>query len=89
MHQVKGYLELSALNSEIAAAYLKDAEDELSAVVEKLENSLGLVKKLRRQSADTECNSSESWISPSDSSLVSRSLSSRLKGHGIPQQEMD
>jgi len=50
MHEVHGYLELSALNSEIAAAYLKDAEEELSAVVEKLEKSLGLVRELRYQS---------------------------------------
>ena len=60
MHEVDGYLELSALNSEIAAAYLKDAEDELSAVVEKLEKSLGLVKELRYQSSIDESNSGES-----------------------------
>ena len=60
MHEVHGYLELSALNSEIATAYLKDAEDELSAVVEKLEKSLRLVKELRHQSTMTECSFNES-----------------------------
>lgn len=54
MDETTGYLELSALNSEIAAAYLKDAEDELATVVEKLEDSLRLVAKLRHHAAIAE-----------------------------------
>jgi hypothetical protein len=54
MHEVAGYLELSALNSEIAAAYLKDAEDELSTVVDKLEDCLRLITQLRHQSTIAE-----------------------------------
>ena len=49
MHEVTGYLELASLNSEIAAAYLKDAEDGFSTVVDKLEDCLGLITKLRNQ----------------------------------------
>ena len=47
MREISGYLELSALNSEIAESYLKDAETELSDAVEKLEHCLKLMKQLR------------------------------------------
>ena len=47
MREVSGYLELSALNSEVAESYLKDAETELSIAVEKLEHCLKLMKQLR------------------------------------------
>ena len=48
MREIQGYLDLAALNSEIAQAYLKDAEDELSIAVEKLEACLESVTKLRQ-----------------------------------------
>ncbi|MFC1914260.1 hypothetical protein ACFLXF_03205 [Chloroflexota bacterium] len=60
MNEVAGHLELSALNSEIAEAYLKDAEDELSTVVDKLEDCLRLITKLRHQSVITEYSFNES-----------------------------
>ena len=48
MHEIQGYLDLAALNSEIAQAYLKDAEDELRTVVEKLEACLESITQLRQ-----------------------------------------
>ena len=60
MREVDGYLELSALNSEIAAAYLKDAEDDLSTAVDKLEDCLRLITKLRHQSTIVEHSFNES-----------------------------
>ena len=60
MNEITGYLELAALNSEIAVAYLKDAEDEFSTVVEKLEDCLRLITKLRNQPVITEHSLKES-----------------------------
>ena len=48
MHEVNGYLELAALNSELAEAYLNDAENELSTVLEKLEGCQELITELRQ-----------------------------------------
>ena len=56
MHDVTGLLELSSLNSEIAAAYLKSTEDEISTVVEKLGDCLRLIRELRNQSTIVEHN---------------------------------
>ena len=41
MEKVVGYLELAKLNWELAAAYLKDAEDQLGVARSKLEDALG------------------------------------------------
>jgi hypothetical protein len=56
MSEIDGYLDLAMLNSEIAEAYLKDAEDELHTTVEKLESCLGLMMSLNRYGA-VSCNS--------------------------------
>jgi len=48
MREVAGRLELAALNSELATAYLKDAEDELSTVVQRLEKCLALIEELQQ-----------------------------------------
>ena len=48
MCEVTEYLKLAASNSEIAEAHLKVAEDELHTVVEKLEDCLELMTKLRQ-----------------------------------------
>ena len=48
MDEVVCYLEMSALNSELAEAYLKDADDELSTLIERLEDCLELVTELRQ-----------------------------------------
>ena len=59
MNRIAGYLELSALNSEMASAYLKDAEDECSTAAENLEDSLRLITKLRYYSTTAEYNFNE------------------------------
>jgi hypothetical protein len=64
MNGISEYLELSALNSEMASAYLKDAEDECSTAVENLEDSLRLIIKLRHYSTTAEYNSHESLNFP-------------------------
>jgi len=48
MHEVTGYLELAALNSELAEANLKDTEEELHTVVKELDNCLELIIRLRQ-----------------------------------------
>ena len=40
MEKVEGYLELAKLNSELAEAYLQDAEDQLATAISKLEAAL-------------------------------------------------
>ena len=45
MRKVIGYLELAQLNWEIAEAYLKEAEEELSTAVKALETCLELMAK--------------------------------------------
>lgn len=49
MKKVTGYLELSALNSGLAYAYLKDAEDEFAAIADNLEECLESVRALKRR----------------------------------------
>ena len=48
MHRVTGNLELAALNSDLAVAYLDDAAEECSAIVDRLEDCLASVRELRR-----------------------------------------
>ncbi|MFC1918152.1 hypothetical protein ACFLXH_05835 [Chloroflexota bacterium] len=48
MDEVMGYSELASLNSELAEAYLKDAENDLFLTIEKLESRLKLMKELRK-----------------------------------------
>jgi hypothetical protein len=48
MHKVDEYLRLAASNSKIAENRLKDAEDELHTLTEKLETCLELIKRLPR-----------------------------------------
>ena len=60
MQQIRGYLELSSLNAETASAYLQDAENELAIVIERLEQSLGILNKLRHECTTGECNLDES-----------------------------
>ncbi|MFH1652038.1 MAG: hypothetical protein ABID87_08070 [Chloroflexota bacterium] len=51
MDEATGYLELAALNSEIAEAYLAEASAELASVLEKLEDCQKLISILREQPA--------------------------------------
>ena len=60
MNEVTGYLGLASLNSEIAATYLNDAIDEFSTVVDKLEDCLRLITKLRNQPMIAEYSLKES-----------------------------
>lgn len=56
LQAMSGYLELAQLNSELAVAYLKDAESRLNTVIEEMEKAtielgiaLGNLEKARKE----------------------------------------
>ena len=59
MHRVTGNLELAALNSDLAAAYLDDAVAECSAIVDRLDDCLASVRELKRSIMPAECGAED------------------------------